>query len=131
MMVLLISTRTWTCRNWENLVIRMMCNSKPDGELDHYKLDVRVYLREVFSDCEFAVGHLCRPLHLNGHFNAQILHHVRIQIWRGEGMGLLKYNVTLQRYQTLEEFERKTRLFSNVSLQTYYGKCPEEYAAEL
>jgi len=52
-----------------------------DGIVKRYKLAVKEYLREVFSDCELADGHLCRPFHLNYNLNAQIRHQVIIQFW--------------------------------------------------
>lgn len=52
---------------------------KQNGTMEHYVLAVGEYLREVFSGCEFAVRHLCHPLHLNDNLNAQIRHHVIIE----------------------------------------------------
>ena len=99
--------------------------------MEHYKLAVREYLGEVFSDCGFAGGHLCCTVRLNDHLNVQIRHHVIIQCW-GEGLeAFMKVNVAQQRYQTLAGFQQERVMFSKVSLQKYSEKCPQEYVSDL
>jgi hypothetical protein len=97
-----------------------------DGSLTHYTLAVREYAREVFSDCYFAVGHLCCPLHLYGHLNAQIRHCVIIQLWR-----YLKVLLYSSATKYLKTFNKQRVLFLNVSLHKYSGKYLAEFDADL